>query len=147
MDTAGPADAGPGGQELTSAQIGLLRDRYTEYLARAGLLNAMGMLTVDVLAPGITPYGAEDDFDRVKNKGALPTELVVKALDSAVTPDLGPPTPARETAVPNGQLALPPTPSPEATQAPITPVTTLMDETRREPDGEAPPPPPTAPAP
>jgi outer membrane protein/S-layer protein transport system outer membrane protein len=134
-------------QELTSAQIGLLRDRYTEYVARAGLLNVMGTLTVDVLAPGLTPYEAEDDFDRVKNKGALPTELVVKALDSAVTPGLGPPMPARETAVPDGQLALPPTPSPEATQAPITPVTTLMDETRREPDGEAPPPPPAAPAP
>jgi hypothetical protein len=107
----------------------------------------MGTLTVDVLAPGLTPHEPEDDFDRVKTKRALPTELVVKALDSAVTPGLGPPLPARETAVPNGQLTLPPTPPPEATQAPITPVTTLMDETRREPDGEAAASPPATPVP
>jgi TolC family type I secretion outer membrane protein len=120
-------------QELTSAQIGLLRDRYTEYVARAGLLNVMGVLTVDVLAPGVAAYDAEADFDRVKNKGALPTELVPRALDAVVVPGLGPPMAARETTVPNGQLALPPTPPPAVTQAPITPATTLMDETRADP--------------
>lgn len=123
-------------QELTGAQIGLLRDRYNEYVARAGLLNVMGLLTVDVLAPDVRGYDPVADFDKVKNKGALPTEFVVKTLDQAAVAPIGKPGPARETATPDQQLALPPAPAPATTQLPMTPVTRLMDETRAAPGSD-----------
>ncbi len=120
-------------QELTSAQLSLLRDRYTEYVARAGVLNFMGMLTVDVLAPGMKSYDPLEDFDKVKNKGATPPELVVRALDGLVAPGPGAPRAAQETATPDRQIALPAAPPPAAAMPPLRPVTELMDETRDEP--------------
>lgn len=120
-------------QELASAQFGLLRNRYNEYVARAGVLGAMGVLTVDRLAPGAAAYDPVPDFDRVKNKGALPTELVVRALDGVAAPGMGPPRPASETTVPDRQLALPAPPPTAAEQPPLRPVTELMDETRGAP--------------
>ncbi|OYX29286.1 MAG: hypothetical protein B7Y99_13415 [Caulobacterales bacterium 32-69-10] len=120
-------------QELNAAQIGLLRDRYNEYVARAGVLNVMGALTVELLAPGTPSYDPLPDFDRVKNRGALPTEYVVRALDGLVTPAMGAPMPASETAVPDRQADLPPAPAPAAQQPPIRPATQLMDETREGP--------------
>ena len=119
-------------QELTAAQISLLRDRYSEYVARAGLLNVMGRLTVDLLAPGVQPYDMEADFDRVKNKGALPTELIPRALDSLVTGPADKPLPARETTVPDRQLDLPPPPPPAAEAPPLRSLSDLMKETQRE---------------
>ena len=118
-------------QELTNAQISLLRDRYGEYAARAGVLNVIGALTVDILAPGVAPYDPLPDFDRVKNKGALPTEVLVRALDSTASPTQHPILAARETTTPDQQLALPPPPVPAAEAAPLRPVTSLMDETRK----------------
>lgn len=120
-------------QELTAAQVGLLRDRYTEYVARVGVLNAMGVLTPDVLSPGARQYDPVTDFDRVRNKGALPTEYLVRALDGLATPSLGPPMAARETATPDMQLNLPAAPPSAASQPPLRPVSDLMDETRPEP--------------
>ncbi|HTK36759.1 MAG TPA: TolC family outer membrane protein [Caulobacteraceae bacterium] len=117
-------------QELTNAQIGLLRDRYNEYAARVAVLNLSGRLTVDILAPGVAAYDPITDFDRVKNKGALPTEEIVKVLDSLATPAPGPTLAARETTTPDQQLPLPSSPPAAADTPPLKPVTTLMDETR-----------------
>jgi outer membrane protein TolC len=122
-------------QELTSAQIGLLRDRYNEYVARIGVLNVMGVLSPDLLSPGAKRYDPLTDFNRVKNRGALPTELIVRALDGLVTPSLGPPLAARETARGDQPLPLPTAPPPAATQVPLRSVTELMNETRTAPPG------------
>lgn len=123
--------------ELTSAQISLLRNRSSEYAARAALLNVMGSLTIDTLAPGVAPYDAEADFDRVKNKGALPTEWAVRAVDGLVSPGPGALTPSRETGAPDQQLPLPPSPPPAATAAPLRSIAEVMAETQEQP-GEAP---------
>jgi outer membrane protein/S-layer protein transport system outer membrane protein len=129
-------------QELTAAQITLLRDRYNEYSARAGVLNLTGRLTVETLAPGVKSYDPVLDFDRVKNDGALPTEHVVRALDSLAAGHVGPPLPARETARPDQQLPLPPAPPLAADTPPLRPVTVLMNETIEPAQ-----PPPSAPIP
>lgn len=115
-------------QELIGAQISLLRNRYNEYTARAGVLNAMGALSAAALVPDIEVYDPEADFDRVKNRWALPTELVVRALDGAVAPDIGPPRPARETATPENQAPLPPEPSDAELRAPLRPAAEVMAE-------------------
>ena len=127
-------------QELTSAQVGLLRDRSSEFAARVGLLAAMGELTIDLLAPGTPSYDPVTDFDKVKNKGALPIELASKALDSIAAPRLGQPMAARETTVLNDLPDLPAAPPPAASQPPMRSVTELMDETLTP----LPPPPPAA---
>jgi TolC family type I secretion outer membrane protein len=124
-------------QELTAAQIALLRDRYNEYVARIGVLNVMGVLTPELLSPGLAAYDPEAEFDRVKNKGALPTEQVVRVLDGLAAPGLGQPRPATETATPDRQIDLPPPPPAAETQAPLRPVTELMDQTLGEPVGSA----------
>ncbi len=135
--------------ELTNAQIGLLRDRYNEYAARVGVLSLMGRLGVEILAPGVTTYDPVQDFDRVKNKGALPTEQVVRVLDSLAAPSVGPPLAAHETVTPDQQLPLPPSPPSAANATPIRSVSSLMDATRAPlPGTESPtplPPPPSAP--
>jgi outer membrane protein/S-layer protein transport system outer membrane protein len=117
-------------QELTSAQLGLYRDRYSEYVARAGVLNQMGVLSVETLAPGVSSYDPLADFDRVKNKGALPTDEVVRILDGLVTRAPGPPRAASETATPDRQVDLPAAPLSAAAQPPLRSVTELMEETR-----------------
>ena len=126
-------------QELNSAQIGLLRDRYSEYTARVGLIAAMGALTVQALAPGVASYDPVSDFDRVKNSGALPFELVPRMLDSIVSPGLGRPRAASETAVLDQAPALPAAPPSAASVPPLRSVTELMDETRPPPGTELPP--------
>lgn len=122
--------------ELSNAQTSFLRNRFTEYTSRAAVLNLTGALTVDVLAPEIAPYDAEADFDRVKNKGALPTEWVIRAVDGIVAPPAGSPRPASETTVPDLQPPLPPTPPEASSVPPLRPVTAIVEE----------PPVPTAPA-
>lgn len=120
-------------QELTQAQIGLLRDRYNEYVARIGVLNVMGVLTPEMLSPGLESYDPVTEFDKVKNKGALPTEFLVRAIDGLAAPGSRAPRAATETAVPNQQLDLPAAPASAASQPPMRPVTELMDQNRDEP--------------
>jgi TolC family type I secretion outer membrane protein len=120
-------------QELIGAQISLLRNRYNEYTARAGVLNAIGQLSAGALIPGIDVYDPEADFDRVKNRYALPTEYVVRALDGIVAPDIGPPLAARETTTPDRQAALPPQPSDAMMRAPLRPAAEVMAETQPGP--------------
>jgi hypothetical protein len=121
-------------QELTQAQIALLRNRFTEYTARAGVMAAIGRLDVNLLAPGVERYDPKRDFDRVKNRYALPTEFVVRTLDGIVTPGLGKPLPARETATPDQQAPLPTTPSDEILHGPIRSAAEIMNQ-RVDADG------------
>lgn len=114
--------------ELQNAQTSFLRNRFTEYTARAAVLNLMGALTVESLAPGVSAYDAEGDFDRVKNKGALPTEWVVRAIDGVITPPAGGPRPASETTAPDLQPDLPPAPPQAAAVPPLRPVNSIVDE-------------------
>ena len=73
-------------------------------------------------------YDPVTDFDRVKNKGALPTDEIVKVLIRCNA--AGPILAARETTTPDQQLFLPSPPSSAADMPPPKPVTSLMDETR-----------------
>jgi TolC family type I secretion outer membrane protein len=116
-------------QELTQAQITLLRNRFTEFTSRAGLLAAVGRLNVDAIAPGVPVYDPKKDFDRVKNRYALPTEFVVRTIDGLVTPGLGKPRAARETTTPNQQAPLPPAPSDETLRAPVRSAAEIMNQT------------------
>ena len=68
--------------ELNNAEIRFLQDRYNEYVARAAVLGAAGMLEASLIVPDLDVIRPESHFRQVRDKGALPWEGLVRALDS-----------------------------------------------------------------
>lgn len=126
-------------QELTQAQLNLVRSRANEYSARVQLLGLVGALNVDTLAPEAETYDPARNFRRVKNRFALPWEFPLRTLDRAAGPPIGGPRKAdtREAPRPNSLGEMPPAPAPAAQAPPITSIMTIMEKTGRRPD-EAP---------
>jgi outer membrane protein/S-layer protein transport system outer membrane protein len=126
-------------QELTQAQLGLVRNRANEYSARVQLLGILGALNVDTLAPEAETYDPSRNFRRVKNRYALPWEFPLRAIDRAAGPPIGGPRKAdtKEAARPNALGDMPPPPAPAAEAPPITSITVIMEKTGRRPDAEA----------
>ena len=71
---------------LRSAQTALASARAAEYVARASLLSAMGQLEGPALNPTLEAYDAKANYDRVRNRGALPWDGVIEALDRVASP-------------------------------------------------------------
>ena len=76
--------------ELRNAQITLASARRNEYVAQANLLAAMGRLEGADLDPTLTVYDPADNYERVRNRGALPWDGVVEAIDRIVAPPIVP---------------------------------------------------------
>ena len=68
-------------QELASAQLNLLSSRYSEYVARAGLLLAMGRLDARTVNSAIPAKDPDAEFKKVRWRGISPTEPVAMLLD------------------------------------------------------------------
>jgi len=77
-------------QEVTlrSAQTALANARAAEYVAAASLLAAMGQLAGPTLNPNMDVYDPAANFDRVRNRGGLPWDGVVEALDRVASPPI-----------------------------------------------------------
>jgi outer membrane protein len=73
-------------QEFRDAQLQLVISRHDEYVAAANLLAAMGRLEIKYLNPSLPAYDPKRNFDRVRDKGWLPIDPVVEALDAAGAP-------------------------------------------------------------
>lgn len=76
--------------ELRNAEVALATARRNEYVAQANLLLAMGRLDVALLAPGVEVYDPSDNYQRVRNRGALPWEGAIEALDRIAAPPIVP---------------------------------------------------------
>lgn len=76
--------------ELRSAEVTLASARRNEYVAQATLLAAMGRLSGEDLVQGIEVYDPATNFDRVRNRGALPWEGIVEAIDRIAAPAIVP---------------------------------------------------------
>lgn len=76
--------------ELRNAQVTLASARRNEYVAQASLLAAMGRLEGPDLDPSLDPYSAEENYDRVRNRGALPWDGIVEAIDRLAAPPVVP---------------------------------------------------------
>ncbi len=74
--------------ELRNAEVALATARRNEYVAQANLLLAMGRLDITVLAPGAEVYDPAANYDRVRNRGALPWEGAIEALDRIAAPPI-----------------------------------------------------------
>lgn len=82
--------------ELRSAQVSLASARRNEYVAQASLLAAMGRLEGVDLNPGMDIYDPASNYDRVRNRGALPWDGVLEAVDRVIAPAIVPATDAED---------------------------------------------------
>ncbi|CAN5274515.1 TolC family outer membrane protein [soil metagenome] len=76
--------------ELRAAQVTLVSVTANEYIAQASLLSAMGRLEGPDLDPSIEAYDPATHADAVRNRGALPWDGVVEALDRIASPIVTP---------------------------------------------------------
>jgi TolC family type I secretion outer membrane protein len=135
-------------QELVSAQLTLLQNRYEEYVAGAQLLVAVGALKAQALVDGLPVDDPAHYFDRVHNRGRTLFEPVARLVDR-----IGSANPRRPLAAdlegdgspkPDVMPALPPRPGVAALRSRLVPVT----QSRLVPAAELPgglPPAPTLP--
>jgi outer membrane protein len=77
-------------QELENAEITLLQGRHDEYVARAALLGAMGVLEVHLIVAGSPDYKPQDSFHRIESHGTAPWTGAIDALDRMGAPSVGP---------------------------------------------------------
>jgi len=127
-------------QELTQAQLALVRTRANEYASRVQLLALTGVLNVDTLSPEAEAYDPAKNFRRVKNRFALPWEFPLRAMDRLAGPPIGGPRAAdtKEAQRPSSIGPMPPPPPAPADASPITSITTIMARTGQAPS-DAPP--------
>ena len=76
--------------ELRNAQITLASARRNEYVAQASLLAAMGRLEGADLDAAMTAYDPAANYDRVRNRGGLPWDGIVEAIDRIAAPAVVP---------------------------------------------------------
>lgn len=76
--------------ELRSAQVALAGARRNEHVAHAQLLAAMGRLDATAIDPSIDAYYAGANYNRVRNRGALPWDGVVETIDRIAAPPVTP---------------------------------------------------------
>jgi outer membrane protein len=78
-------------QELRAAELALVGARRDEYVAGASVLQAMGALNIESLAPTAEKYDAKTNYDRVNHAlGWVPWEPVVQLLDKVGAPSTKP---------------------------------------------------------
>lgn len=116
--------------ELTTAQQNLVRARATEYIARAQLLDTMGMLTPAALSSHVSAYDPAQNFRRVRHRGETPLEWPVRALDSIAAPKIGPNPPASVADVHMSGSVMPPEPTGEG---PIRSILSTLETPPPEP--------------
>ena len=76
--------------ELRSAEVTLATARRNEYVAQANLLAAMGRLEGPDLDASLSVYDPAENYNRVRNRGAVPWEGIVEAIDRVAAPPIVP---------------------------------------------------------
>ncbi|WP_439478106.1 TolC family outer membrane protein [Brevundimonas sp.] len=76
--------------ELRNAQVTLASARRNEYVAQANLLAAMGRLEGQDLDVAMTIYDPVANYNRVRNRGGLPWDGIVEAIDRIASPGIVP---------------------------------------------------------
>lgn len=76
--------------ELRNAEVTLASARRNQYVAQANLLAAMGRLEGPDLDPTLAVYDPAANYQRVRNRGALPWDGLIEAVDRLVAPPIVP---------------------------------------------------------
>ena len=125
-------------QELVSAQLALLQNRYDEYVASASLLAATGDLGTGSIVANLDTQDPAVYFNKVRNRGATPLEPIARTIDRIGSANPRRPIAAdlrgADSPVPDAIPVLPPQPSPSDMLGPLVPVT----ESRLVPASELP---------
>jgi outer membrane protein len=82
--------------ELRNAEVTLASAQRNEYVAQANLLAAMGRLEGPDLDPTLDPYDPSANYQRVRNRGALPWDGVLETIDRVAAPPIVPATDAED---------------------------------------------------
>ncbi len=91
----------------------------SEYLARAGLLAATGLLEGPQIVPGLTGYDDQDHYDRVRRRGDIPLLTpVLNALDNVTNGNLTRDRPVRDAGAEQALGATMPLPAPDPVTKP-----------------------------
>ncbi|MGX1690695.1 MULTISPECIES: TolC family outer membrane protein [Brevundimonas] len=85
--------------ELRSAEVALASARRNEYVAQAQLLAAMGRLGGPNLDPAIDAYDPADNYNAIRNRGALPWDGLLETLDRVAAPAVTPAADAEDAPV------------------------------------------------
>lgn len=113
-------------QELASAQLGLLSNRYEEYVARAQLLLAMGRLDARTVNSAIPAKDPDAEFKKVRWRGISPTEPAAMLLDriGSASPYAKPKPDLRggDRPKPTSSTAMPETPGKSFTDKALVPI-------------------------
>jgi len=72
--------------ELANARLGLIQSRHDAYVARAGLLAAMGLLEAKYLTPNAQLYDPAASLMRVEHRAPQPLTAVIAPIDSVAAP-------------------------------------------------------------
>lgn len=114
-------------EELQAAQLQLVQSRFSVYMAHAALLAAVGDLSAQQIADGITVYDPEANFRHVRHVGFTPLELIAEGADRiGSAPPRGPfSTDLAGANVPRPENpgALPAAPGRAQMNRPLTPIT------------------------
>jgi outer membrane protein len=134
FDLRQPIDVLNAEQELNNAQVRLIQDRYNEYVARANLLAAAGVLDVASLSPQTPRIKPETSFNKIKDKNVPPFVGILQALDSIGIPGIEPPRPAvrDEADRDNVKPSLPPAPLDASRTPPLKTATSIMEAESNE---------------
>ncbi|WP_269715383.1 TolC family outer membrane protein [Caulobacter sp. NIBR2454] len=119
-------------QELLGAQIGFLRGRFNEYVGRVQLLANMGVLRPETLSATTVAYDPTRNFNKVKWKGALPTEIVTRVLDLVSRPDLSTPVAGDTTPIRPADAPISAAPVEAGKLAPLPSILSLDDPSQIE---------------
>lgn len=76
--------------ELRNAEVAAVSARRNQYVAQAQLLAAMGRLQGEDLVPAVEVYDPADNFNEVRNRGAVPWEGVIETIDRIAAPPIRP---------------------------------------------------------
>jgi outer membrane protein len=81
--------------ELANTNVGLIQSRHDEYVARAALLAAMGLLEAKFQTPGVQTYSPEGSLKRVERRGGAPWSDAIAIVDHIGAPSSPPPPAAK----------------------------------------------------
>jgi outer membrane protein len=77
--------------ELANARLGLIQSRHDAYVARAGLLSAMGLLETRYLIPNAQIYDPTASLKRVEHRVPQPMTAPMSHIDTILAPTTRPP--------------------------------------------------------
>ncbi|OYX29258.1 MAG: hypothetical protein B7Y99_13455, partial [Caulobacterales bacterium 32-69-10] len=93
-------------EQLRLAQLAFVQSQRDQYVAQSQVLAAIGRLEIGALATNAPNYDPRSNFEEVKNKGALPWEGLIRAIDLDKGAADVSPGPAPASTDPNGQTVL-----------------------------------------